>query len=88
MFGCSDGAGNQVVDVTASFTLAGIQGRYTGSQPLIVNGKATRSPPRAESRPVTTTTAAAADHVNNLSVTGGNDGGHRGGAIRTTGPLG
>jgi len=83
-FGCSDGAGNQVIDVTASFTLTG-QGSYTGTQPIIINGNG-NSLNAAGGRAFTTTTAGTTT-VNNLVVTGGNDGGGRGGAIRTSGPL-
>ncbi len=84
--GCSDGAGNQVVNILNSFTLAGTQGSYTNPQPFILNGNGFTINANGASR-ILVTANAAVTTINNLTLTGGIDGGGRGAAVRTSGPL-
>jgi predicted outer membrane repeat protein len=81
--GCSDGAGHQVVNITASFTLAGTQGAYTGSQPFILNGNGFTINGNAASRVLVTATGGLTT-INNTTFTNGVDLGGRGAAVRAS----
>jgi hypothetical protein len=86
--GCSDGAGNQVINVQAglgTITLNAGSPTYSGAQPLIINGSGVTIDMGGNNRAITLSTGAATT-INNITFTNGSTS-TRGGAIRATGPL-
>jgi hypothetical protein len=86
--GCSDGAGNQVINVQAglgTITLVAGSMNYTGTQPLIINGNGVTIDSGNNNRMLNTNTAALTT-INNITFTKGFVT-NRGGAIRAAGPL-